>query len=430
MARQEDDGSRGAPTGSNLRGQTVPDGRAVPTARRRWPWLAAVVAALGLAGGWWFVGRGSGGEGAGRQQAAAQDAAPVPVEVASVATADVPIYLNGLGTVQAFNTVVVRSRVEGELQTIGFQEGQFVKAGDVLAQIDPRPYQAALDQAVAKKQQDEATRASNRTDLARTQELSSRGFAPRQQLDQQTASVGAIEAQIAIDQAQIDNARVQLDYTTIRAPISGRTGLRLIDRGNIVRGSDQTGIVEIAQTDPISVLFTAPEQQLPDVAAAFRAGPVEVIALRSDGKGELARGTLALINNEVDAASGTVRLKATFANAEDRLWPGLSVNTRLLLRTMKGVVAVPEEAVQRGPADLFVFAVKDDVAEHRKVKVGPFADGRAIVLEGLSAGDTVVTAGQSRLKDKTKVQTGQPRQDVAAAAGGADTTTRPDAVTR
>lgn len=392
-----------------------------PIARAPWRWVTiAALLIVAIAGAWWFYGRGQTAQ---QKPAAAGDGPGVPVEVAAAERSALPIYLDGLGTAQAFNTVLVRSRVDGELQEIAFQEGQMVNEGDVLARIDPRPYQAALDQAVAKKQQSEATRASNETDLSRTQELASRGFAPRQQLDQRTATVGAIEAQIGIDQAQIDTARLQLGYTTIRAPITGRTGLRLTDKGNIVRASDQTGIVEIAQIEPIAVVLTAPEQQLPDIAAAHRAGPVEVIALRSDGKAELSRGTLSLINNEVDQASGTVRLKATFPNTEDRLWPGLSVNTRLLVRTLPDVVTVPDDAVQRGPNELFVFVVKDGTAERRKVKLGVFAGNRVVVQEGVSAGEQVVVAGQSRLRDKTKVDTGGEKRD----GGGQDAAAKPPA---
>ncbi|MGA0594183.1 efflux RND transporter periplasmic adaptor subunit [Enterovirga sp. CN4-39] len=384
---------------------------------------------LALAGGGvWYWQRGNAA--APRQQdAAGQRAQPagIPVEVAAARKTDLPIYLDGLGTVQAFNTVLVRSRVDGELVKIAFQEGQMVKQGDLIAQIDPRPYQAALDQARAKKQQSEANLVSNKNDLDRTRQLAGRGFAPQQQLDQQTSTVGSTTAQIAMDQAAIENAELQLGFTTIRAPISGRTGVRLVDQGNIVRASDQAGIVEIAQIDPISVLFTAPEQQLPGIARAMGRGPVKVIALSSDARESLAQGTLNLINNQVDPASGTVRLKAVFENADERLWPGLSVNTRLLVRTLRDVVTVPEDAIQRGPDELFVFVAKDDgTVEKRGVKVGPFSERQAVIEEGLASGERVVTLGQSRLQPGSRIQVVTP-QAQRTAHGGAATAPAPAA---
>ena len=399
-------GAIGAARGGNDR--AAPSLSAPARRSRGWLWAALAVVLLAAGGGWYWFGRADAGpkEQAGQRP---QPARGVPVEVADARQADVPVYLNGLGNVQAFNTVTVRSRVDGELIRIAFQEGQVVHEGDVIAQIDPRPYQAALDQARAKKQQSEATLASGRGDLERTRQLAGRGFAPQQQLEQQTATVGSTTAQIAMDQAAIETAEIQLGYTTIRAPITGRTGVRLVDQGNIVRASDQTGIVEIAQTDPISVLFTAPEQQLPEIARAMREGPVKVLAMSTDGREILAEGTLSLINNEVDPASGTVRLKATFENKGDRLWPGLSVNTRLLVRTLRAVVAVPEDAIQRGPNELFVFVAKEDgTAEERNVRVGPFTEGLAVIEQGLRPGERVVTLGQSRLQAGTRLEIATP----------------------
>ena len=392
-------------------------------------WLGVVLAlVLAAGGGWYWYGNSGGGP---KQQAAQRGPAPsgVPVEVAEARQANLPIYLNGLGNAQAFNTVTVRSRVDGEITKVAFQEGQVVHEGDLIAQIDARPYQAALDQARAKKQQSEATLTSGRSDLERTRQLSGRGFAPLQQLDQQTATVGSTTAQIAMDQAAIETAEIQLGFTTIRAPITGRTGVRMVDQGNIVRASDQTGIVEIAQTDPISVLFTAPEQQLPAIARAMRDGAVRVSAMATDGTETLAEGTLSLINNQVDPASGTVRLKATFENTSDRLWPGLSVNTRLLVRTLTNVVAVPADAIQRGQSELFVFLAKDDgTVEKRTVTVGPFTEGQAVVEAGLKAGDRVVTLGQSRLQAGTRIEiidpNAQKSAETAQAGGPAPTATR------
>lgn len=363
------------------------------------------------AGGWWSGwGRGAardGGQGAGARVERAP--ARVPVELATAAKGDVPIYLGGLGTVTAFNTVLVRSRVDGELMEIAFEEGQTVREGDLLARIDPRPYRAALDQAVARKAQDEATVSSTRLDLARTRELAGRSFASQQQLDQQTANVAAQTAQLQSDQAAIESAQTQLGYTTVRAPLSGRLGLRLTDRGNIVRATDTTGIVEIAQLQPISVLFTAPEGQLGEILAAKAEGDVRVTALASDGRTVLGEGVLALVNNTVDPASGTVKLKATFPNADNRLWPGLSVNTRLLVRTLKNVLTVPDTAVMRSQDGLYGFAVgQDDKVEKRVLSVGPITEGRAVVLDGMRDGDRVVTGGQSRLQGGVRVEASRP----------------------
>ncbi len=379
---------------------------AAPSApKRRWSIWAIVIVVLLLVGGgayWQHDRAGSHGK-----AAAAQASVPprVPVDVVEVAKSDVPIYLNSLGAVQAFNNVVVRSRVDGEIVTIAFEEGQTVRAGDMLAQIDPRPYQAALDQALAKKQQDEATLSSNKRDLERTSQLASREFASKQQLDQQTAGVGSQTAQLSIDQAAIDTARTQFDYTTIRAPIGGRLGFRLVDKGNIVHASDTTGIVQIAQIEPIAVVFTAPENQLPAITEAKRQGDVKVIAQTSDNKAVLGEGVLSLINNEVDPATGTIKLKAVFPNADGKLWPGLSVNTRLLAQTLQGVLTVPDAAVQRGQNEMFVYVVgEDQKAEKRVLTIGPYSDGVAVVEAGLRPGERVVVSGQSRIQPGIPLQ--------------------------
>jgi multidrug efflux system membrane fusion protein len=337
------------------------------------------------------------------------------VKVAEAKTADLPLYLNSLGTVQAFNTVTIRSRVDGELVKVAFEEGQIVKEGDLLAQIDPRPYQAALDQAIAKKAQDEATLANNRRDLERTNQLGD--YATRQQRDTQLAGVTSQVAQIQFDQAAIENAQTQLGFATIRAPITGRTGLRLVDQGNIVHASDTTGIVQIAQIEPIAVLFTAPQQQLQSIAAAMKLGKVRVAAFTSDNNTLLGEGELSLINNEIDAASGTIRLKATFANAEDKLWPGLSVNTRLLVKTFSNVVSIPADAVQRGPDKMFCYVVgSDDKVTKRDLDVGPYTEGQAVIENGLRAGERVVISGQYRLVEGATVDAGQAPSGAAGRA--------------
>lgn len=330
--------------------------------------------------------------------------APVPVKIATVEKADFPVYLTGLGTVQGFNTVLVRSRVDGQINKIDFKEGQFVREGDTLVEIDPRPYQAALDQAKAKKAQDEANLANAKLDLQRYTRLGE--FATRQQTDTQRSQVAQLTAQIEADQAAIENTQTQLDYATVKAPISGIVGIRQVDVGNIVNAATQTGIVSIAQIEPIAVIFTAPEDQLPDIKAALAASPPKVIALSTDGKKELSTGTLALINNQVDTTSGTIRLKAVFDNKDHALWPGQSVSTRLLIRTLKGATVVPDDAVQHGNDGLYAYSVSaDNKAEFRKIKVTNSIDGRSVVDEGLSPGEQVITAGQYKVQPGTLVGT-------------------------
>jgi multidrug efflux system membrane fusion protein len=339
---------------------------------------------------------------------------PVPVKIATVEKADFPVYLTGLGTVQGFNTVLVRSRVDGQINRIDFKEGQFVKEGDTLVEIDPRPFQATLDQAKAKKAQDEANLANAKLDLQRYTKLGE--FATRQQTDTQRSQVAQLSAQIEADQAAIDNAQTQLDYATVKAPISGVVGIRQVDVGNIVNAATQTGIVSIAQVEPIAVIFTAPEEQLPDIRAALAASPPKVIALSTDGKKTLSTGTLALINNQVDTTSGTIRLKAVFDNADHALWPGQSVSTRLLITTLKDATVIPDDAVQHGNDGLYAFAVNaESKAELRKIKVTKSIDGRSVVDEGLSPGQQVITAGQYRVQPGALVSTTVASTDTTAA---------------
>ena len=323
----------------------------------------------------------------------------IPVTVGLAEQQDVPIYLSGIGTVQAFNTVTIKARVDGQLINVAFTEGQDVKAGDVLAQIDPRPFQAQLAGAKAQKARDEAQLANAKRDLDRFSNLLKRAFASQQQVDSQHALVDQLTAAIQGDQAAIDNAEVQLGYTTITSPINGRTGIRLIDQGNIVHATDTTGIVVLTQLHPISVIFTLPEDDLPAVSEAQAKGPVAVAALNRDDKSVLDQGTLALVDNQIDQATGTMRLKATFPNPNDRLWPGQFVNIRLLLRTDHNVLTVPSGAVQRGPSGLYVYRVKrDDTVELQPIEVGPNGDHVTVVTAGLQAGDRVVTNGQYRLQ--------------------------------
>jgi multidrug efflux system membrane fusion protein len=326
--------------------------------------------------------------------------APIPVTFARVQLADFPVYLTGLGTVRAYNTVTVRSRVDGEIIKIAFKEGEIVREGDLLVQLDPRPFEAALDQAVAKKAQDEASLRNAQLDLKRFTDLARQEFASRQQVDTQQASVDQFTAQIKGDQASIDNAKTQLSYATINAPISGRIGFRLVDRGNIVHASDANGMLSIVELQPISVVFTAPEKDVPQIDKALAAGTVPVTALSSDGLKTLSRGTLALLDNEVDQGSGTIRMKATFENKDNALWPGLSVTTRLLVDTLKQVMVVPADAIEHGPNGLYAFVIDDaDKVEVRDIKVGEQSADNAVVLQGLSPGQKVVVSGQYRLQE-------------------------------
>ena len=375
----------------------------------RWILLVLAVAGLGYWGWQRFRGEDHAAAVANAQKATRN---AVRVTVAPVEKTDFPVYLTSLGTVQAFNTVVVRSRVDGQIDKIAFTEGQLVNQGDLLAEIDPRPYQAAHDQAKAKKEQDEANLANINLDLQRFIKLGE--FATRQQLDTQRSNVQQLTAQIAADAAAIANAATQLDYTAIKAPISGVVGLRQVDVGNIINAATQTGIVTIAQIEPIAVIFTAPEEQLPYINEAQAIAPLKTIAITTDGKKPLAEGTLAVVNNQVDSTSGTIRLKAVFANKNHALWPGQSVSTRLLVRTLKDATVIPDDAIQHGTEGLYTFIVnQDNKAELRKVKVSQSIDGRSVVESGLSPGQQVITAGQFKVQPGTLVSTAVASSDPA-----------------
>ena len=391
--------------------------------RSRWT-LVAVVAALALCGyfGWrHFHGVEPGTAGPGRADGSQQPAA-IPVTVAQAKTADFPVYLNGLGAVEPYQTVLIRSRVDGQVTKIAFKQGQMVKEGDVLVQIDPRPYQAALDQAVAKKAQDEATLKNAQLDLTRYAGLAKEDSIALMKLNTQQATVDELTAQVKGDQAAIDSAQTQVDYTTIRSPLSGKMGFRLVDVGNIVLAAAATGIVTIVQLRPIAVVFTAPEEDVPQINKALAAGVVPVTALSSDGLRTLSQGHLAVVNDTIDKTSGTIAMKATFANADDALWPGLSVSTRLLVDTLKQATVVPDGAVERGPNGLYAFVVGgDNKVEMRDITVGEEGDGQSVVLKGLSPGENVVTAGQYRLVQGSLVQAN------AASAAAPPATATPNA---
>jgi multidrug efflux system membrane fusion protein len=347
--------------------------------------------------------------------AATQNTPPaVAVDTAAVTQADVPIYLQGLGTVQAFYTVTVTARVDGELQKIGFIEGQKVRKGDLLAQIDPRPNQAAYEQAVATKAKDTAQLANAKRDLERYTVLQPQDLASKQTVDTQHALVDQLTAQLQIDQAQVDNARTQLAYTRITSPIDGRTGIRLVDPGNIVHATDTTGIVVVTQVQPIAVIFTLPEEDLGAVGAALAAGPVKVTSVARTGGAELDEGTLSLIDNQIIQATGSAKFKAIFNNPHNTLWPGQYVNVRVLVRTDRNALTVPSTAVQLGPNGPFTYVVKaDSTVEARPLKTGEDTNGVTIVTAGLTLNEQVVTSNQYRLQAGTRVRT------ISAAASAA-----------
>jgi len=329
----------------------------------------------------------------------------VPVTAGTVATTDVPVFLSAIGTVQAFNMVTIKSRVDGQIVNVAFSEGQDVKAGTALIQIDPRPYQALLDQAMATKQKDEAQLASAQSDLVRWAELVPQGVKSRQTYDQQKALVQQYQATIKADEAQIETARLNLSYADIRAPIDGRLGMRLVDAGNMVRATDAAGLVTISQLKPIFVSFTVPQENLHKIHEKKAGGELTVLAFGSDNKTQLAEGKLSVIDNAIDQPTGTIRIKATFANADERLWPGEFVNVRLVLSVRKGAPTVPAQTVQDGPTGQYAYVIKEDgTVERRPVEVTAVQDGLAVIGKGLAVGDKVVVEGQYRLTNGARVK--------------------------
>ena len=339
----------------------------------------------------------------------------IPVTVGTVEAKDMPVLLNGIGTVQAYNMVTIKSRVDGQITDVRFKEGQEVNAGDPLIQIDPRPFQAALEQAQATKVKDEAQLASAQADLDRYAQLVGPGYQTKQSFDQQKALVAQSQAAVKGDQAQIDAAQLNLDYCNIRAPISGRLGVRLVDVGNLVRSADNAGLVTITQTKPIYVSFTLAQEHLHKVHEKQALGPLAVQAYGNDNETLLATGKLTVIDNMVDQPTGTIRLKATFDNADERLWPGEFVNVRVILNTRKGVPTVPAQTVQEGADGKYVYVVKpDDTVERRVVDVASVQDGIAVITKGLTAGETVVVDGQYRLVNGARVKAGPAAQKPAS----------------
>ncbi|MEI7912159.1 MAG: efflux RND transporter periplasmic adaptor subunit [Verrucomicrobiota bacterium] len=371
----------------------------------KWLGILTVCGLLAAGAGWWAHIHGAA---AAPKSAAATrgEVPPVPVVAGVVAQKDVPIYLDGLGTVQAFNTVTVRARVDGQVVKVAFTEGQDVHVDDVLAQIDPAPYRALLAQAVAKQGQDEAQLANAQTDLQRYHELLAKEGVTQQVFDTQKSLVHQLEAAIKSDQALVDSANVQLAYTIIRSPIDGRTGIRLVDQGNLVRATDATGLVVITQLHPISVVFTLREGVLGKIQKQLLVNPdLSVLALDSNHTELLGEGKLAVIDNQIDITTGTIKLKATFPNTDLRLWPGQFVNARLRLSVRQASAVVPTSTVQRGPeGSEFVFVIKEDhTVEIRPVKVAQTEQGEALIEDGLHPGEQVVVDGQYKLQKGSRV---------------------------
>jgi multidrug efflux system membrane fusion protein len=351
-----------------------------------------------------------------RAAAMASGPAPIPVTVGVPEKKDVPDYVRGIGTVQAYQMVTVKSRVDGQIVRVAFTEGQEVKTGDPLFQIDPRPFQASLDQATANKQRDEAQLAGAQLDLERYSKLVGQGFQSRQSVDQQRATVDALKGSIAADQAQIDTARLNLGYADIRSPIDGRTGSRLVDPGNLIQAGQNTPLVTITQVKPIFVNFTVPQDQTDRIRTSQPSGPLTVVAYASDDKTEIAQGKVTLVENQIDTTTGTLKLKGTFENRDERLWPGEFVNVRLILALRKDAVTVPQRTVMQGATDTYVYVVKaDNTVERRTVEVAVMQDDIAVIGKGLGLGEKVVIDGQYRLTNGARVKAEAVKADPAPA---------------
>ncbi|HWW87210.1 MAG TPA: MdtA/MuxA family multidrug efflux RND transporter periplasmic adaptor subunit [Vicinamibacterales bacterium] len=394
-----------------------------PRRRRWWPWV--VITLLAMAGAyalWPHITQGQAKTSSPPAGAGGGNSRGVPVVVAATRSGNMGIYLSGLGTATPLSTVTVHSRVDGELIEVAFKEGQIVKQGDLLARIDPRPFEVQLTQAEGQKAKDEATLKNAQLDLARFQDLANRGILPKQQVDTQLATVNQAEGAIKSDQGQIDSARLNLTYSRITSPISGRVGLRLIDQGNIVHASDTTGLVVITQLDPIAVVFTIPEDSVGSVMRPLQSGVhLTVDAYDRDGKMKITSGTLLTVDNEIDQNTGTVKLKGSFQNRNNALFPNQFVNARILVDTIRNAVIAPSAAIQHTPQSTFVYVVKsDDTVEMRTVEVRLTDGDDTAIKSGLAVGDNVVIDGVDKLQQGTKVSA--RRADAAADAG-----TRPPA---
>jgi membrane fusion protein, multidrug efflux system len=375
---------------------------------RWWPWV--VLGVLGLAGVWLLARSHTQSAVAAKREAAAPPS--VPVSVAPARKGDIPFYLNGLGSVTSFNTVTVRSRIDGQLLNVAFQEGQFVKQGDLLAQIDPRPFQTQLANAQGQLARDQAQLSNANLDLQRYKTLSADGVITRQQYDTQAATVRQFEGVIKADQSQIDNAKLQITYCRITAPLSGRIGLRLVDVGNMIHATDQNGLVVITQVEPIAVLFTIPEDSLSQVLKRMHGGErLAVEAYDRSGQTKIADGLLQTVDNQIDQTTGTTRLKAVFDNKDNAMFPNQFVNVRLLVETRKDRILIPAVAIQRGPQGTFVYVVKEDqTTDVRPVQVGTIEGTEASIESGVSEGELVVVDGVDKLRAGSKVQvaSGEP----------------------
>ena len=380
-------------------------------------WIVGIVVLVAVGGGGWRILHGP------RQsEAATQPAAPppIPVTVTAAKVQDVPVFLEGLGAVQAFNTVQIRAQVNGILMALPAHEGQEVRQGDIVAEIDPAPYKAALDQAVAQRAEDEAQLQSAQLDLQRYAALAKSSYAPVQQVDDQRATVGKESAAIEADNALIETAQINLGYCTIRAPFAGRVSLYQVDVGNLIQANGTAGIISIDQDKPIAVVFTLPEAELPRVQDARMKAALRVIVTNSETEKPIATGTLMTPNNTIDTTTGTISLKARFPNDDDHLWPGQFVDARLEVETLHNAVTVPGIAVQHGPDGLYVFQVRpDDTVAQTPIAVGYQDNGVAVVTKGLDGHETIVVTGQSRLAPGTHVKTspaGDPAQAPTAEA--------------
>ncbi len=367
---------------------------------RRAVGAAALLIAIAAGALWWHS------FGSSVPAARAQAPAPgIPVTAGTVVAADVPVFLHGIGTVQAYNMVAVKSRVDGQIVKVDFKEGQEVKEGDPLFQIDPRPYQAALEQAQAAMQKDQAQLAGAKLDLERYSKLLGTGYQTRQSFDQQTALVGQVEAAIKGDQAQIDTAKLNLGYADIRSPIDGRLGARLVDKGNLIHAADNTSLVTITELKPIFVSFTLPQDTLDEIREYQQKAPLVVRAYAGDGDKLLSEGKLTLIDNSIDQTTGTIHLKARFDNLDERLWPGEFVSLRVILKVLPKVATVPSQTIEEGPAGSYAYIIKpDDTVERRAVSVASVQDGIAVITKGLTPGERVVVDGQYRLTEGARVK--------------------------
>jgi len=397
-----------------------------------WIWILVLIVLAG--GGYYYYKSRPSSESKAAHAPGGRAAAlgPVSVAVTPALKQNIPYYLSGLGTVNPFNTVTVKSRVDGQLEKVNFTEGQFVHEGDLLAQIDPRPFQVALEQMEGQLARDQAQLNNARVDFKRYDQLQKEGVIASQQVDTQNAQVGQLEGALRSDQAQIDNEKLQLMYCRITAPISGRVGLRLVDQGNMIHASDPGGLVVITQVQPIAVIFTLPEDNLPEVIQHMKNEQLGVEAYSRDDQNKLAVGKLLTVDNQIDPTTGTVRFKAAFDNHDLSLWPNQFVNTRLMLAVRKDAIVVPLAAIQRGTQGSYVYTVKSGKAAMQPVKVDLTQGNIALIANGVAAGDQVVVDGQERLQAGTPVEvhnvsSGAPAATSTSGAPGAASQAPPTA---